>query len=433
MRGGNGLGWRGQLKPKGSRAWQRARSDRFSQTCPFSPIAADEDQIAAELFPRAAHGDPQIGRYDAAYVGHALEPGFRERGSSGGMVSWVAAELLRRGLVDGIAHVAPADPQEGGRLFHYHIARDPAALMAGAQSRYYPVELSGVLREMREVPGRYAVVGIPCFIKAVHLARRSDPLLRDRIAFTLGLVCGHMKSRHMVDSFALQMGIDPDDVASIDYRVKNPALPANWYTARITRRDGQAQAQDWWHLVDGDWGSGFFQNTACDYCDDVVAETADISFGDAWIEPYSSDGQGTNVVIVRSPLVHRLLRQGVQNGRVALRPVDAALVAETQAAGFRQRREGLGYRLTWHKQGVRPLKRVAPGKSGIRWRRKLLYRMRHWISRGSAHMFRVARLTGRAQLFLLWGRAMLTLYHGIAYSRGRLGRILDRMERLPRW
>jgi hypothetical protein len=59
--------------------------------------------------------------------------------------------------------------------------------------------------------------------------------------------------------------------------------------------------------------------------------------------------------------------------------------------------------------------------------------MRHWISRGSAHMFRVARLTGRAQLFLLWGRAMLTLYHGIAYSRGRLGRILDRMERLPRW
>jgi hypothetical protein len=58
--------------------------------------------------------------------------------------------------------------------------------------------------------------------------------------------------------------------------------------------------------------------------------------------------------------------------------------------------------------------------------------MRHWISRGSVAMFRVARLTGQPQLFLLWGRTMLTLYHGIAYSRGRLGQLLDRIERLPR-
>ena len=33
--------------------------------------------------------------------------------------------------------------------------------------------------------------------------------------------------------------------------------------------------------------------------DDVVTETADISFGDAWVEPYSSGGRGTNVIIVR--------------------------------------------------------------------------------------------------------------------------------------
>jgi coenzyme F420-reducing hydrogenase beta subunit len=44
------------------------------------------------------------------------------------------------------------------------------------------------------------------------------------------------------------------------------------------------------------WGAGFFQNSACNYCDDVVAETSDIAFGDAWVEPYSSDGRGTNVV-----------------------------------------------------------------------------------------------------------------------------------------
>ena len=55
---------------------------------------------------------------------------------------------------------------------------------------------------------------------------------------------------------------------------------------------GATAEQDWWHLADGDWGAGFFQNPACDWCDDVVAETADIAFGDAWVEPYSSRRPG---------------------------------------------------------------------------------------------------------------------------------------------
>ena len=32
-----------------------------------------------------------------------------------------------------------------------------------------------------------------------------------------------------------------------------------------------------------DWGMGIFKLGACDYCDDIVGETADISFGDAWL------------------------------------------------------------------------------------------------------------------------------------------------------
>ena len=420
----------GQLHPVGRRDWYAARTQGFSRACPFSPIAMNEDEIALRRFAGAAVRDPWIGRFDGAYVGHATEPGYSESGSSGGMVSWVAAELLRRNMVDGVAHVARADPAADGRLFRYGIARDLPALWEGAQSRYYPVDMAEILREMREVPGRYAIIGIPCFIKAVHLARAQDPLLQDRIAFTLGLVCGHMKSRHMVDSFAWQMGLDPAVVARIDYRVKDPARPANWYTARLVSQGGEQRTQDWWHLVDGDWGSGFFQNRACDYCDDVVAETADICFGDAWVEPYSSDGRGTNVMVVRSAALHALLRKGLEERRIALQPVDAAFVKETQAAGFRQRREGLAYRLTWLRSGIRPRKRAAPACTGLTWRRKLIYRMRHRISRGSSRVFRLAKAIGQPRLFLLWGRAMRTLYHALAYSRGRLGRLCDRAEHL---
>ncbi|HTH27601.1 MAG TPA: Coenzyme F420 hydrogenase/dehydrogenase, beta subunit C-terminal domain [Sphingobium sp.] len=429
--GGKGLRWDkdGLLRPFGPAGWYEGRAQAFSRICPFSPLAANESEIAAARFPIAPWGDGWVGRFEAAYVGHAAEPGFRERGSSGGMVSWVAAELLRRGLVDGVAHVAATDPGDGEDFFGYRMSRTVDEVCARTKSCYYPVEMSAVLAEMREVPGRYAIVGIPCFIKAVHLLCATDPVLCDRVVFTLGLVCGHMKSRHMVESFSWQMGLSLKDVERIEFRLKNPDRPANWYTAQLACHDGETRSRDWWHLVDGDWGSGFFQNPACDFCDDVVAETADISFGDAWIEPYSSDGRGTNIVVVRSPGLHALLAEAIGEGRLDLTPVDAAFVKETQAAAFRQRREGLAYRLRWRRKGVHPVKRVFPTGERPTLRRRLVYRCRHHISRWSVRVFRLAKWLGRPGLFLAWGRSVLFVYHGFAYSRGWIGQTVDWAER----
>lgn len=420
---GCGVDWAkdGQLKPSGPPDWMNRSTAAFSRLCPFSPGARNETQIAHDLFPDAPHTDPFIGRYGGAYVGHAREAGYRERGSSGGMVNWMAAELLRRRLIDGVAHVTPA---RHGRLFRYTLSRGGDALNRGAKSRYYPVEMSQVLREIGKTPGRYAVIGIPCFIKAVQLLRESDPLFRERIVFTLGLVCGHMKSRYLAESFAWQMGTEPEKMEQIEFRVKDAARPANWYTAQVAARDGTLQRRDWWHLLGGDWGSGFFQNAACDFCDDVVAETADASFGDAWVEPHASDGRGTNVVVVRSTALLDMLRSARAAGRVKLEPVDAEFVRRTQAAGFRQRREGLAYRLgLWRRRDIRPVKRVVPGGSGLPLRRKLIYRCRRAISRWSAPVFLVSRRFRSPWLFGLWAEAVIAVYDGLAYSRGPLQRL----------
>lgn len=425
--GQTALAWNryGQLEPEGG--WTQRPTPTFSRICPFSPDAADEDEIASDHFPEARGRDPQIGRFEAAYVGHAAEQAFRRDGSSGGMVSWVAAELLGKGLIDGVAHVAPTDPTRNGRFFNYRVSRTLADLQAGARSRYYPVELSGVLDEIRAVPGRYAVVGVPCFIKAVQLLRRQDTVLRERIVFTLGLFCGHMKSARLVDSFAWQLGAPIEQVRAVEYRRKDPDRPANWYTAHLTLTDGSARWQDWWHLVDGDWGAGFFQSNACNYCDDVVGETADIAFGDAWVEPYSSDGRGTNVVIVRNPQVHALIAAAMDEERLSLAAVDAAFIADTQAAGFRQRREGLAYRLRTNPPKLPLRKRVIPGAGTLPVRRKLVYRSRRLISAASHRVFACARTTGWHPLYLRWARAALGLYQAITYARGRFGRLIQRL------
>src|SRR5690606_35647505 len=287
----------GLLRPLADPGWMRTGPPGFAALCPFSPGADDEDTLAAAAFPEAPFHAASVGRYESAWVGHAAEGDFRLQGSSGGLVSWVACEPLDKGLVDAVVHVAPcAEPRREGRFFAYRISRSRDQVRAGAQSRYHPIEFSEVLRAIAAQPGRYAVVGIPCFIKAVQLLRRREPLYRERIAYTLGLFCGHMKSARFTESLAMQMGLPLQRVRGVEYRHKAEDRPANWYSSRMTLDDGSRPTRDWWHLADGDWGAGFFMAPACNFCDDVVAETADVSFGDAWVEPHASDWRGTNVM-----------------------------------------------------------------------------------------------------------------------------------------
>jgi coenzyme F420-reducing hydrogenase beta subunit len=416
----------GQFKPDARQPWTRRRTEQFTRVCPFSPGAANEDAIGTARFPAAARTDPRLGRYEATYIGYAAEDGFRLQGSSGGLATWTAETLLRRGVIDAVAHVAPS---KGDRLFDYTISRDIEALRAGAKSRYYPVELSGVLQAILATPGRYAVLGVPCFIKAVHLLRADSPRLAERITHTIALFCGHMKSARMAESFASQMDARLEGAESFDFRVKDPSQPANWYVAEIGLPGGGPRRKPWWDMVDGDWGAGFFQNSACDWCDDVAGETADLAVGDAWIEPFSSDGRGHNVAIVRDPALHTLFREAMADGRLSLKPVSADTVVETQAAAFRHRREGLAYRLAVAPPALPLRKRVRPS-ANLPLRRKLIYRTRRLLARWSHRVFWVARLTAKPALYRTWARAALAAYVAFAYSRGRLGRTVDHW--LPR-
>jgi coenzyme F420-reducing hydrogenase beta subunit len=418
----------GELKPNGPRSWMRKRSEAFTKTCPFSPSAIKENTIATDLYCDAEQSSAYLGKFQKAYVGHVEEEDFRTRGSSGGMVTWVATELMRKGLIDGVAHVvATDDPKHEGRYFKYRISKTEDHVRGGAKSRYYPIELSDIIEMIRTTPGRYAIIGIPCFIKAVHLLRHKDPVLQERIKFTLGLFCGHMKSARFVESFAWQMNVRVEDVLKVEYRYKDTNRPANLYNAMLTMRDGSVVNRDWWHLVDGDWGAGFFMNSACNFCDDVVSETADVAFGDAWVEPYSSDGRGTNVVIARSTLVTELIDAAISEGRLNLKTVDAAFVEQTQAAGFRQRREGLAYRLTWAWDNIRPYKRVAPNARNISRQRKLIYRMRYYISAWSHRIFWLAKKMNKPNLYIGWAKLAAATYHGLAYHKGKVGEMVMRL------
>lgn len=88
-----------------------------------------------------------------------------------------------------------------------------------------------------------------------------------------------------------------------------------------------------------------FKAKACDYCDDVVAELADISLGDAWLEPYIRDGKGTNLVITRSLMAHRIIQEGVRKGEIYVEPISLDRLIMSQRGNFNHRHRGLPFRI----------------------------------------------------------------------------------------
>lgn len=348
--------------------------------------------------------DKKIGYYKSLYAGYVSEGDYRQQASSGGMGTWILKELFERDLIDGVIHVKE-NLDDDSIMFKYDISKSLEEIIAGAKTRYYPVELSGVLKRVKEEPGRYAIVGIPSFIMAVRLLAEKDEMIKERIKFTIGLICGHQKSSKFAEFLAWQVGIKPENLKSIDFRKKLLDRPANNYGVEITGTiDGEELTivKPTSELLGQNWGQGFFKTTSSDFTDDVMNETADITLGDAWLPEYSNDSKGNNIVIVRHPVIHDLIKDGINSQSLNLDEIDKSTIIRSQSAHYRHTHDELAYRL--YKIDVknewRPSKRVKSSNKLPLLRRKV-QDLREDISVSSHVLFKEALELNDLNYFIL--------------------------------
>lgn len=316
---------------------------------PYLNANDNESVIAENLYSKLdkINYDKRIGYYDSLYVGHVVEGDYRKNASSGGMGTWIFKALLDEGLIDGVIHVKENSDKSSRILYKYEISRSVEEVLAGSKTKYYPVELSEVLEIIKENKGRYAIVGIPSFIKAIRLVCLYDPVINERIAFTVGLICGHQKSSKFAEYMAWQVGIEPGNLKEIDFRHKLADKPADSYAIRMT---GYINSKLTTVIkpkseLDGqNWGLGYFKPLASDFTDDVFNETADIVVGDAWLPEYTTDSGGNNIVIVRDKTVSRVLLDAIEQNRLSMLPVSIDKIFSSQAAHYRHTHDELVYR-----------------------------------------------------------------------------------------
>ncbi len=403
----------GRYQPQASSAEAFATRSGIplSEVCPFSDPGPHENEIAAEFFSKTCSFHPAIGCYLSTHVGHVTESDQRLNSSSGGIITWLGSILLRNGLVDGIIHVASRPRcRDRAPLFAYTISRNIDELRRGSKSKYYPVELSEVLLAVSNTPGRYAVIGIPCFIKALRRLCRFDTVIHKRLSYFIGLVCGHLKSAHFTDLLASQMNVPIDQLSLFDFRVKIPGRSASGYGVRAMGgpHDKTSPISS---LFGTDWGLHLFRYGACYFCDDLFSETADVAVGDAWLHPYDSDWMGNSVIVIRHPLFADLLQHGMNSGELAVEALPPESVVFSQSGGLRDRREDILWRIAlrrrkgvWHPH-KRDFGHELPG-----FRRRLLIMTRMRLRTASFAAWSEPRVHGRPRAFKAALRPLLLCY-----------------------
>ncbi|RKD87724.1 coenzyme F420-reducing hydrogenase beta subunit [Mangrovibacterium diazotrophicum] len=327
--------------------------------CPFNPFPEEKLKTETEISSLfldtvSASNHKKLGNYFNTYAGYSIE--HRMKSSSGGIATYVSKILLEKKIVKYIINVV--ESKEQNHHFSYTIGGSIEEVSKSAKTRYYPVTLENVFEKITSLDGDVAIVGIPCFIKAIRLAQIKNPDLRDKIKFTIGIICGGIKSKFFTEYLTQKAGVSSNKLSSIDYRIKDISSHAGDYSFGVKTTNSNDLHDIKMRTVGDMWGTGLFKANACDFCDDVSAELADISLGDAWIRPFVNDGQGTNVIITRTSLADQILQDGLKNDELHIEPIQKEEFIKSQKGSYTHRQDCLSYRIKLSDLKYLPPKRV---------------------------------------------------------------------------
>jgi coenzyme F420 hydrogenase subunit beta len=338
--------------------------------CPFSDQVINQDDIAAQEYGAlpGINKQNEAGYFLTGYVGFSTKNNQRIKGASGGMATWFLESILESGDVDGVICVIPTPDDVDGRLFKFTILTDPASIYLAAKSKYYPVEISEIIRFIlsEKEDRKYAVIGLPCLIYGLNLAGRKLPKLQRKLSCKVSLVCGQLPNRFYTELLALESGIHPNEISMVDYRVKDGTVHPGNFGFRAISNNGKVGRiipyNSFPYYLCKNW---FFTHNACNYCDDAFGETADAVFMDAWLPECGKDPQGTSLIIVRRPEIQELFEKGINKALCHLEMIPIEQILQSQnGVIFRKKRliKGKIYRAKRFKQWT-PVKRLDSDKA----------------------------------------------------------------------
>lgn len=332
------------------------------KVCPFNPIPKTEVRTEDEIIQKINIQDDNykyskaFGRYYSLNVGYAHK--YRERASSGGVATWLLKTLMDKNLIDAV--IATVEDYSSNKHFKYTVIERSEDLDLTSKTKYYPIELSKVLKEIKGKDKNYAIIGLPCTIKSIRLAQIHKPNQWNNIKFTISIFCGGLKSSFFTEYLASKVDVAHTEIQQPEYRVKNVKSTAGNYSFSCIKKGEEEPRLLPMKKVGDMWGTGYFKPNACDFCEDLSGELADVSLGDAWIPPYNNDGRGHSLIISRTKKARKIINEGIAGNFLFCTGISQKQAFLSQEGNYNHRRIGLSYRLKWERKkgNVIPPKRI---------------------------------------------------------------------------
>lgn len=215
--------------------------------------------------------------------------------SSGGFVTQTLLTLLAMGEITKAAVVVTGDDLNES-CAKYVITNDSAEILRARRSKYTQATVDGVIKYIKNHEGRYAIVGVPCQLYGITQAIKKNTVLRDRIAYKLGVVCGYTYDEACIDGLLKVMGLQRQNV----YRIlgwREGGLPGSFC---VELKDGTVRSLPFAdeHSVD----VTYYAQNRCKLCRDCLCEYGDVVSADigGWKEKrtlvFTRSLQGNNLL-----------------------------------------------------------------------------------------------------------------------------------------
>ena len=290
-----------------------------ASVCPA--VSVDYAGLQSWLFPGAAQGP--FGVVRSVHLAQSTDTERNMRASSGGLIKEILRSALRSGEIDGVIaldHVQGID-------FAARLVTDPDDVDNLPGSIYHNLRQTRALELLRDTPGRLAVVAIPCQLEGLYSwVRTKAPELREKIVFTVGLLCGWQYSHHSINAMGTYLGYEPERISDISYRGGGPVGKLT-----VTTDDGRTFSAS--RRVDFGYQVAFdrhFNTTRCHVCVNHGNFLADLVVGDAWLPSTVFTKTGISLVVCRTERAERILADLVADGSCVSVEVSEDEIRESQ-------------------------------------------------------------------------------------------------------
>lgn len=285
--------------------------------------------------------DPFVGDILSCYVGRAINQQIFLNSQSGGGVTALLKKLIDNKQIE-IAIVAimkEGFPPRGDVI----VVKNVNQLLQSQKSKYTPIPILKVLKEIIPKYNKIAIVGLPCHMHGLHNLIQIIPQLKKKEFFKIGLICDRVLTTTAIDFIGSKATKGP--FYKIIFRDKlKPSYPGN--PVVLMENGVEKVLKSSLRIIMKD----FFTPVRCRLCFDKLNVFADIVFGD----PHGIDQvdrlHGESLVLIRTRTGNDIVEKMIHDDVLDLRKISRLQVIDGQRIE-QKRIEWAKYMTAWEKLG----------------------------------------------------------------------------------